>query len=152
MGNSLFQNISRLARGDAQAWNWLKHNFRKSRVLLDKLVAMPTPDNQGSQKTFLMLQRLILKVIKFQLPPPKRLSTVIKNILGGHHAPLPMSDIFFITLSQWRQIYEIPKLSILTLDQHFYELKQCKRKYRVRKSDHVNQPLCTGVEKWAQSC
>ena len=32
---------------------------------------------------------LILKVNKFQLPPPKRLSTVVKNILGGHHVPPP---------------------------------------------------------------
>ena len=30
-----------------------------------------------------MLHRLILKVTKFQLPPPKRLSTMVKNILGG---------------------------------------------------------------------
>ena len=36
-----------------------------------------------------MLNRLILKVTKFQLPPPKRLGTVVKNILGGHHAPPP---------------------------------------------------------------
>ena len=35
----------------------------------------------------MMLNRLILKVTKFQLPPPKRLGTVVKNILGGHHAP-----------------------------------------------------------------
>ena len=26
-------------------------------------------------------------LLKFQLPPPKRLGTVVKNILGGHHAP-----------------------------------------------------------------
>ena len=32
-----------------------------------------------------MPHRLILKVTKFQLPPPKRLSTVVKNILGGGH-------------------------------------------------------------------
>ena len=50
---------------------------------------MVTPDNLGNQKyLFLMLHRLILKVTKLQLPPPKRLSTVVKNILGGHHAPL----------------------------------------------------------------
>ena len=34
-----------------------------------------------------MLHRLILKVTKFQLTPPKRLSTVVKNILGDHHSP-----------------------------------------------------------------
>ena len=39
-----------------------------------------------------MLNRLILKVTKFQLPPLKRLGTVVKNILGGHHAPPPMSN------------------------------------------------------------
>ena len=39
-----------------------------------------------------MPHRLILKVAKFQLPPPKRLGTVVKNILGGHHAPPPMSN------------------------------------------------------------
>ena len=30
-----------------------------------------------------MHHRLILKVTKFQLPPPKRLSTVVKNIFWG---------------------------------------------------------------------
>ena len=33
-----------------------------------------------------MPNRLILKVTKFQLPPPKRLGIVVKNIWGGHHA------------------------------------------------------------------
>ena len=30
-----------------------------------------------------MLHRLILKVTKFQLSPPERLTTVVKNIGGG---------------------------------------------------------------------
>ena len=34
-----------------------------------------------------MLNRLILKVTKFQLPPTKRLGTVVKNILGAIMAP-----------------------------------------------------------------
>ena len=34
-----------------------------------------------------MLNRLILKVTKFQLPPPKRLGTVVKNILGDIMPP-----------------------------------------------------------------
>ena len=38
-----------------------------------------------------MLNRLILKVTKFQLPPPNRLGTVVKNILGGPSWP-PMSN------------------------------------------------------------
>ena len=38
-----------------------------------------------------MLHRLILKVTKFQLPP-KRLGTVVKNILMGHHGP-PLCQI-----------------------------------------------------------
>ena len=59
----------------------------ENRVLPDKLVVMVTPDNLGSH--FLMLHILILKVTKFQLPPPKRLSTVVTNIL---EASPPMSN------------------------------------------------------------
>ena len=51
-------------------WN---DNFRKSRVLSDKLVAMVTPDNLGNQNNYFLLHRLIFKVTKFQLPPSKRL-------------------------------------------------------------------------------
>ena len=66
-------------------WN---DNFRKSLVLPDKLVAMVTPDNPREPKiTILMLHRLILKVTNFQLSHLKRLDTVVKNILGGHHGP-----------------------------------------------------------------
>ena len=39
-----------------------------------------------------MPHRLILKVTKFQLPPPKRLGTVVQNILGGPSCPPPMSN------------------------------------------------------------
>ena len=35
---------------------------------------------------FLMVHRLILKVTKFQFPPPKRLRTAVKTFSGGHHA------------------------------------------------------------------
>ena len=35
-----------------------------------------------------MLHRLILKVTKFQRPPPTRLSAVTKNIFGGPSCPL----------------------------------------------------------------
>ena len=36
-----------------------------------------------------MPHRLILKVTKFQLPPLKRLGTVVKNIFGGPSCPPP---------------------------------------------------------------
>ena len=36
-----------------------------------------------------MLHRLISKITKFQLPPPKRLSIVVKNILGAIMPPPP---------------------------------------------------------------
>ena len=36
-----------------------------------------------------MLHRLILKVTKFQLPRPKRLGTVVENILGAIMPPPP---------------------------------------------------------------
>ena len=39
-----------------------------------------------------MLNRLILKVTKFQLPPPKRLGTVVKNIFGRGGIMPPMSN------------------------------------------------------------
>ena len=44
-----------------------------------------------------MLHRLILKVTKFQLPP-KRFSTVVKNILRGHHAPPPCQNLANVML------------------------------------------------------
>ena len=40
-----------------------------------------------------MSHRLILKVTKFQLPPPKRLGTVVKNILWGAIMPPPPCQI-----------------------------------------------------------
>ena len=40
-----------------------------------------------------MLNRLILKVTKFQLPPSKRLDTVVKNILGGPSCPPPPCQV-----------------------------------------------------------
>ena len=40
-----------------------------------------------------MLHRLILKVTKFQLPPPTRLGTVVEKILGGPSCPPPPCQI-----------------------------------------------------------
>ena len=40
-----------------------------------------------------MLLRLILKITKFQFPPPKRFSTVVRNIWGGGHHDLPPCQI-----------------------------------------------------------
>ena len=48
---------------------------------------MVTPDNLENEKYFFMLNRLILKVTKFQLPPPKRLGTVLKNVFGAIMPP-----------------------------------------------------------------
>ena len=39
-----------------------------------------------------MLHRLVLKVTKFQLPPPKLLSIVVKNIFLGGGMMTPMSN------------------------------------------------------------
>ena len=47
-----------------------------------------------------MPHRIMLKATNLQLPSPKRLRTVVKNILGGHHAPpLPMSNRVKETIS-----------------------------------------------------
>ena len=48
-----------------------------------------------------MPHRLILKVTKFQLPPSKRLGTMVKNILGGHHAPPPQCQIGLSQQNVW---------------------------------------------------
>ena len=56
-------------------------------MLPDKVVAMVTPDY------FFMLHRLILKVTKFQLPPPKRLSTVVNSIFARWHHDPPSCQI-----------------------------------------------------------
>ena len=62
-------------------WNDI---FRKSQVLPVKIVAMVTPDNlENQKKPFVMFHRAIFKVTKFQLPPLKRLSIVIQNILSN---------------------------------------------------------------------
>ena len=50
-----------------------------------------------------MLNRLILKVTKFQLPPPKRLGTVVKNIFGG-------TDFVLILLIQYIAHYRVSKV------------------------------------------
>ena len=42
-----------------------------------------------------MFYRLILEVTKFQLPPSKRLSTVVKNILRPIMPPMSNSDISY---------------------------------------------------------
>ena len=66
-------------------WN---DNFRKSGVILNRLLAMTAPDILENQKNcFFMLHRLILKVENFQLPTPKRFNTVVKNILGSIMPP-----------------------------------------------------------------
>ena len=66
-----------------------------------------------------MLNRLILKVTKFQLPPPKRLGTVVKNILGGHQGPPPppcqigLTDKAILELDS--QVLSYVKLILLTV-------------------------------------
>ena len=56
-----------------------------------------------------MLNRLMVKVTKFQLLPPKRLGTVVKNILGGHHAlPPPPCQIGLIKRVRFENVSNSP--------------------------------------------
>ena len=56
-------------------------DLRKSRVLLNKIVAMVTSEIEGNQKyNYLMLDGLLLKVTKFQPPTLDYFSAVMKNI------------------------------------------------------------------------
>ena len=54
-----------------------------------------------------MLHRLILKVTKFQLPPPKRLGTMVENNLGGHDASPPP----YVNRVKWIQHFSYKNLS-----------------------------------------
>ena len=58
-----------------------------------------------------MIHILILKVTKFQLPPGKRLSTVIKNILGGMMPP--MSNSVEVKQFVFHQILPVNDIIIL---------------------------------------
>ena len=73
----------------------MEDKLRKSRVLLNKLATMVTPDIVGNQKQFFMLHRLILKVKRFQFHTPKRFSTAVKNIffLGGRGGRMRLCQI-----------------------------------------------------------
>ena len=89
----LFQISSQILLSKLLKFLYIERNiwndkFRKSRVLPGKLVAMIIPDNLGNQKYFFMPHRIIFKITKFYLLPPKHLSTVVKNICGGS----PMSN------------------------------------------------------------
>ena len=51
-----------------------------------------------------MLHRLILKVAKFQLHPPKRLGTVVKNILGAIMPPTCQIGLIYFNKSYCLEI------------------------------------------------
>ena len=61
-----------------------------------------------------MPNRLILKVTKFQLPPPTRLGTVVKNILGGHLlASTDLTNLLHWTILPYIEPYYITNGSSL---------------------------------------
>ena len=73
-----------------------------------------------------MLHGSMLKVTKFQVPPPKRFGRVIKNILGGHHASPPCQ----IGLNQsFTNISSLPKntpqISLILHQCNLYVLLIC---------------------------
>ena len=62
-----------------------------------------------------MPNRLILKVTKFQLLPPKRLGTVVKNILGAIMPPPLMSNgvkevSSSMTLEDFKELLDFNKI------------------------------------------
>ena len=87
----------------------MEDKLRKSRVLLNKLATMVTPDIVGNQKQFFMLHRLILKVKKFQFHTPKRFSTAVKNIFflggGGEDAPVSNRVTFRSQRTQKKELF-----------------------------------------------
>ena len=63
----------------------------------------------------------MLKITKFQLPPPTRLSTVVKYILGGPSCPPPMSNRLRIFESLRSRFFEFGDISThpREFDHHF---------------------------------
>ena len=72
-----------------------------------------------------MLHRLILKVKKFQLPPPNRLSTVVKN-MSGAIMPTPMSDRVNVIHLRPVPVYRISTFVFLVLKGHFNQSRAFK--------------------------
>ena len=67
-----------------------------------------------------MLHRLILKVNKFQLPLPNRLSKVVKGMLGAiMPPPPPMSDKVNVIHLRPVPVYRISTFVFLVLKVHF---------------------------------
>ena len=73
-----------------------------------------------------MLHRLILKVKKFQLPPPNRLSTVVKNMSGAIMPPPPMSDRVNVIHLRPVPVYRISTFVFLVLKVHFNQSRAFK--------------------------
>ena len=73
-----------------------------------------------------MLNRLILKVTKFQLPPPKRLGTVIENILGAIMPPPPPCQI---GLNGQKYLRSVPEDLISNKQKRTKRICQERRRY-----------------------
>ena len=75
-----------------------------------------------------MLHRLILKVKKFQLPPPNRLVTVVKNMSGAIMPlpPPPMSDRVNVIHLRPVPVYRISTFVFLVLKVHFNQSRAFK--------------------------
>ena len=95
-----------------------------------------------------MFHRLILKVTKFQLPPRKRLSTVVKNIMGGHHGPPCQIGLRLTsTLSQFPPKNILESLGtdhyFSTRGSHFGEKIVCIQKINEKKRNLLNTIICS---------
>ena len=92
-----------------------------------------------------MRHRLILKVTKFHLPPTKGLGTVVKNILGGHHAPPPPQCQIGLSRG-YSNITSVPT-SLKAMKYLISLIKQCcikpvatlvRERYSVLADQHIN--------------
>ena len=94
-----------------------------------------------------MLNRIILKVTKFQLPPPTRLDTVVKDILGAIILP-PMSNRVkppkptrkpppppILQVEEKEHITDMPSSKIKELNQ---ALKSHAKSYGIELQDNLN--------------
>ena len=95
-----------------------------------------------------MQNRLILKVTKFQLPPPTRLGTVVKNILGAIIPPMSNRVKSQYKPNIGNVVDNSPSISIRLEKLRFQTFDGDTRKYPKFKAEFqkYTQPLCKSDE------
>ena len=93
----------------------------KIKEVVGRVAEAKSSDPATPPKKKKLERALGLKVTKFQLPPPKRLGTVVKNILGGGPSCLPPCQIGL------RKKASLTVITEQSIDKEFFNLIRCRR-------------------------